>query len=294
MEHAFDQLKQEWLTDENVADGEFYHGLVAIDGFEGGQAAYNKPDALPRFTPVAISSLSHNESATSGSRIIAHEIGHNLSLYHAPCNVVDPSTIDPDWPRTGAANGTYDNAGIGPDRGYRFSEMEFVAAGTEDAHDFMSYCLPGFVSAYSYDKLYTFLRLFDQHFDGEDSLSWMSSESPVLASAAASGAGPDIERASLAISGSVSEYGAWSIFAAEETPKPPWPGGGGNYTLMLLDGGGTPLAEISFDPVPLSHGNRQTWSVRIAMPQTAQPTRVRVTDDQGQAVLDAALELEAD
>ena len=292
MEHAFDQLKQEWLTDENVADGEFYHGLVAIDGFEGGQAAFNEPDALPSFTPVAVSSLSVIQSASTGSRIIAHEIGHNVSLYHAPCNVPDASSVDPHWPETGRWDGTYDNAGIGPDRGYRFSETEFVAPGTEDAHDFMSYCLPGFVSPVSYEAAHDFLLLLDQHLDGEEPISWLAGQG--LAPAGAAASQPVSESSSLAISGSVSEFGAWSVFAAQHTPRPPWPRGGGRYTLMLLNGGGTPLGEIGFDPVPLGHGNRQTWSVRIAMPRAAQPARVRITDGQGQAVLDAALVLEAD
>ena len=292
MEHAFDQLKQEWLTDENVADGEFYHGLVAIDGFEGGQAAFNEPDALPTFTPVAVSSLSVIQSASTGSRIIAHEIGHNVSLYHAPCNVSDASTVYPHWPKTGRSGGMYDNAGIGPDRGYRFSEMEYVAPGSEDAHDFMSYCLPGFVSPISYADALEFLARLDQHLDSEEPMSWLPGEGTAPANAAASQQG--VEPASLAISGSVSEFGAWSVFAAQQTPKPPWPSGGGRYTLTLLNGGGTPLGEIKFDPMPLSHGNRQTWSVRIAMPWAAQPARVRITDGQGQAVLDAALELKAD
>ena len=292
MEHAFDQLKQEWLTDENVADGEFYHGLVAIDGFEGGQAVFNSRNALPAFTPVAVSSLSVIQSASTGSRIIAHEFGHNVSLYHAPCNVADASTLYPHWPASGRSGGTYDNAGIGPDRGYRFSEMKFVAPGTEDAHDFMSYCLPGFVSPISYADSRDFLLLLGQHLESEEPMSWLPGEGSAPASAA--GNQPGIEAGSLAISGSVSEFGAWSVFAVRQTPRPPWPGGGGNYTLMLLNGGGTPLGEIRFDPMPLGHGNRQTWGVRIAMPRAAQPARVRITDGQGQAVLDAALELDTD
>lgn len=289
MDHAFEQLKQEWLTDESVADGEFYHGLVAIDGLEGGQAAWNAPDALHRLTPVAVSSLSHYESAASGSRMIAHEIGHNLSLYHAPCGDVDASTIYPHWPKSGGSGGTFDNGGIGPDRGYRFSEMQFVAAGTEDAHDFMSYCLPGFVSPISYDDAHVFLSSFDAHFDGDNTLSWTPGEGIDLSGEATGEA--EVQRASLAISGSVSKFGAWSMFAAEETPKSPWDGDGGSYTLRLLDAIGTPLGETRFEPLPLGHGGGQTWGVRIAMPQPVQSRRVQITDGQGQVVFDAPLQL---
>ncbi len=70
-------------------------------------------------------------------RIMAHELGHNMGLHHAPCDVFDP---DPDYP--------YPNGTIGS-WGYDFRDGTLVSP---DTFDLMSYCKPGWISDYNFSR----------------------------------------------------------------------------------------------------------------------------------------------
>ena len=70
-------------------------------------------------------------------RIMAHELGHNMGLLHAPCDVFDP---DPDYPY---ANGTIGSWG------YDFRDGTLVSP---DTFDLMSYCKPGWISDYNFSR----------------------------------------------------------------------------------------------------------------------------------------------
>jgi hypothetical protein len=70
---------------------------------------------------------------------LAHEVGHNFNLPHAPCGT------------SGDANYPYPNALIGQDA------LDVYSFSIKDAlvyHDLMSYCGPGWFSDYNYIKLY--------------------------------------------------------------------------------------------------------------------------------------------
>ena len=85
--------------------------------------------------------------ASAGSNIasvMAHESGHNLGLWHAPCG--DPPNPDEDYPYIDASIGTY---------GYDILNSRVWAPGGPDyAKDFMSYCSPEWISDYNFRKLY--------------------------------------------------------------------------------------------------------------------------------------------
>lgn len=77
--------------------------------------------------------------------VMAHELGHNLSLRHAPCG--GPAAPDPRYPYDGARIGVwgYDHRGdklVNPTR-YR---------------DLMSYCHPQWISDYNFNKLIRYRR----------------------------------------------------------------------------------------------------------------------------------------
>ena len=72
------------------------------------------------------------------AEIIAHEIGHNLSLFHAPCG--GAGRPDPHYP--------YDDGTIGS-WGYDFRDGALVGPGTADL---MSYCHPGWISEYWFTR----------------------------------------------------------------------------------------------------------------------------------------------
>ena len=76
-------------------------------------------------------------AADSGT--LAHEIGHNLSLRHAPCGgAADP---DPEYPYDGGAIGVW---------GYDFHEGRIVDSFLY--RDFMGYCKPYWISDYHFKR----------------------------------------------------------------------------------------------------------------------------------------------
>ena len=79
---------------------------------------------------------------------IAHELGHNMSLGHAPCG--DPDFLDEDYP--------YSNGSIGS-WGYDFETEELVPPSRPDL---MSYCHPDeWVSDYSFNRALGFRENLD-------------------------------------------------------------------------------------------------------------------------------------
>ena len=124
-----------------------YIGIVRRDGMICGAAYID-----------GYSSLSAELQDTScGQRVIAHELGHNLGLMHANGNC-GSENHNPKYP--------YPDAGMGPNRGWWFSQNRFVVGmDTDDAGmlvppaegeehlDVMSYCDPVFISDYNYNRV---------------------------------------------------------------------------------------------------------------------------------------------
>ena len=81
------------------------------------------------------------------SRIIAHELGHNVSLHHAPCG--GAGGPDPSFPEPDGSIGAW---------GYDFRRGRLVAPAR---HDLMSYCEPPWVSDYYFTNALRF-RIRDE------------------------------------------------------------------------------------------------------------------------------------
>jgi len=98
--------------------------------------------------------LPNNASAVRES--LAHELGHNLSLPHAPCG--GPANPDPDYP--------YANAQLGASGryiwGYNAETSTFVDPRRTDLHDMMSYCDGDTFSDYNYRKIQVHLTPADR------------------------------------------------------------------------------------------------------------------------------------
>ena len=84
------------------------------------------------FTP-GTSSASIPDAGT-----IAHELGHNLSLWHAPCG--GPAGVDPGYPHDDGSIGAW---------GYDHRDGSLVDSA---AYDLMTYCGPAWVSGYHFEK----------------------------------------------------------------------------------------------------------------------------------------------
>ncbi len=78
---------------------------------------------------------------------MAHELGHNMSLGHAPCG--DAGGLDPFFPSTTAAIGIW---------GYDIDADRLIPATHKDL---MSYCNPQWISDYNFAKALRY-RLFDE------------------------------------------------------------------------------------------------------------------------------------
>lgn len=83
------------------------------------------------------------------SSTIAHELGHNLSLWHAPCG--GPAGVDSSYPYEDGTVGTW---------GYDFRDGGSVVQPSRP--DLMSYCDPSWISDYHFSNAFRY-RLFLAH-----------------------------------------------------------------------------------------------------------------------------------
>ena len=81
---------------------------------------------------------------------IAHELGHNLSLWHAPCG--NPGFLDPSFPEPDGSIGAW---------GYDFRGGGRLVS--PENPDVMSYCRPSWISEYHFAKALRFRLSADDH-----------------------------------------------------------------------------------------------------------------------------------
>ncbi len=195
---------------EGAAGSAYYMGMMSGEvagGFAGvayvpGRASFSIRDSL----------------------VIAHELGHNLNLNHAPCG--GAAGPDPDFPTTDGTIGAW---------GYDMLGDSLVAP---DIHDLMSYCYPQWISDYYFTKTLGYRVHEEATYEG------------AAGGAAAVAAGP--ERA-LLLWGGVGEGGDPFLepaFIADARPSLPL-SPGGEYTVAGRDAGGRELFSFSFD-MPLA------------------------------------------
>jgi hypothetical protein len=94
-------------------------------------------------------------SPTAVRETMVHEMGHNLSLRHAPCG--DPSGPDTSYPYANATMG----AGNRFIWGYDAANNRFVDPTPSSVHDVMSYCAGNWFSDYNYRKIQVYLTPSD-------------------------------------------------------------------------------------------------------------------------------------
>ena len=120
----------------------------AIRTMEGGAGHYMGMMAPPKTGPSGIARLPGRSSfAGAGSFVIAHELGHNLNLYHAPCG--SAGGPDPSFPYSDGSIGAW---------GYDFRDGGRLVP--PSATDLMAYCDDKWISDYSFTNALRF-RLSD-------------------------------------------------------------------------------------------------------------------------------------
>ena len=150
---------------------------------------------------------------------IAHELGHNMNLRHAPCG--GPAGLDPDYPYFDGTTGAW---------GYDVLSGSLVSP---RKHDLMSYCPPGWISDFHFVKALIYRR---------------SLETPVPAARAASAT-------NLLLWGEVNDLGEIVLHPAFAVDAPPvLPETGGPYRLTGEDEAGNTLFALSFGTAEVADG----------------------------------------
>ena len=187
------------------------------------------------------------------AEIIAHEIGHNLNLYHSPCG--GARGPDPNYP--------YEDGSIGS-WGYDIRDGMLVAPKTADL---MSYCHPQWISEYGFTR----------------ALGYRHSETRRFAASFRQ------EERSLLIWGGVNEYGDLVLepsFVVDAVPSFPRIQGSYRLTGQTADGG--TLFELDFGMVELGDGDGGAFAFVIPVQTDWQYrlTRISFSGPEGIVTLD--------
>ena len=243
---AIDAVRRHW--NRRGRRGEFFYGVYVREA----EAEYCGSGQTPGYVAVG--------GADCSLTTPPHEIGHNLSLGHAPSDCQageDIINVDPDYP--------YSDGGIGPNRGWVISENRF--AEPEGVYDIMSYCNPRFVSDYQYDKALDYRIRIARQSGLTPGLAIQSIDPgqpmPVLAEATEPQSGP-----SIALTGKVDEWGAWVLMHVDRSEMPPRsPPASATHTLTLQDSRRREIHRESLLLSDISHSQEKAWAARIPFPQ---------------------------
>nr|MCZ0935084.1 M66 family metalloprotease [Candidatus Palauibacter rhopaloidicola] len=238
--------------------------VEAMRLMEGGTGHWMGMFAQPesRTTFPSIANLGGRETMVSVSagrdapRIVAHELGHNLGLGHAPCGT-NVSGLDPWFPHRGGRIGAW---GYDPER---------RALLDPKAYDLMSYCWGNhWISDYFYNKAF-------DHRAAE------------VATEAATMADPG---RSLLVWGGLDEDGAPYLdpaFVVDAAPS--LPSAGGEHMIVGATSDGSPLFSFTFDLPIIDDAEGEETSFVFALPVQANWTdlaSVTLSGPAGSATLD--------
>ena len=188
---------------------------------------------------------------------LAHEVGHNLDLEHAPCG--GALFTDPDYP--------YPNGSIGV-WGYDFRDGSVVSP--ERRRDIMGYCYDlGWLSDYYFEKVIRVRANKDE--------TWTNGD--------LSGAGPEGEM--LVLWGGVlnGELRIEPVHSMRTTPK--LPAEGGDYRIEGFGRGGQTEFSLSFTPGEDQYGNKYFFfAVPIDGDWEDSLERITLTGPEGEVTVD--------
>ena len=234
--------------------------IDAIRVMEGGTGYYM--GGLPQYLlgELGVAGQAWLGGRTSIARLspitIAHELGHNMSLDHAPCG--GASGPDPGFPTRDGTIGAW---------GFNPSDSSLVAP---EASDLMSYCGPKWISEYSFTKA------FDHR---------LREEEPAAAETAGSAR-------SILLWGGINADGVPFLEPSFVAPAPPvLPRSGGAYTLTGMTIGGEKLFSLNFDMQEVADGDGES-GFAFALPVSARwadgLARIVLSAPGGTATLDDA------
>lgn len=218
-----------------------YYGVAADLGSVGGRGQ------LPGWISIGVPS----------PNTLAHEIGHNVSLRHAPCG--DPPGVDPAFPYRDGSIGVWgydfrDGSAVSPDRG----------------QDIMTYC-----RTRPWISDFHFRKVIDHRAD----------QAGDVASAGMAAAVPPSDMLVLwggVADGEMQLEPVYSTHAAPRLPKEPGP-----YRIRGLGAGGRTLLDLDFMPTEDGHGGKHFFFTVPLDPEWEDSLdRIVLTGPEGWAAVD--------
>ena len=216
------------ISSNNAYD--LFRETVAIWAMEGGKGHYMGTIGGRSTVARGLANVPGRVSfSLLDSRIIAHELGHNMSLRHAPCG--GAGGTDPSFPELDGSIGAW---------GYDFRRGRLVAPGR---HDLMSYCEPPWVSDYYFTNALRF-RIRDE---AERATRAVAHGRAILLWGGVDPEGkPFLEP-------------AFVLEAPASVPQP-----GGEYRITGADTRGRELFSLGFDmPVPADGDGRPSFAFML-------------------------------
>ena len=250
-----DEIAMLWHLE--AGGDEYYHGFYAEPNTERSRS---EPDPRCPTSGCWPGGLASSQVAVSwGGQTFAHELGHNLSLSHAPCQTPD---FDPDFPYADGSIGVW---------GHRFIRGDDAGFGRlfhpEGSKDLMSYCLPWWISDYNFTKA------LEYRLD--------------LASALALFAQRATTQETLLLWGGIQDGDLRLEPAFMHDARVKLPEASGPYQLTGLDTEGRRLFSLSFTPDELDHGRSSFLFAIPFEPEWAEDMdRVTLTGPEGSTTLD--------
>ncbi len=216
------------ISSNNAYD--LFRETVAIWAMEGGRGHYMGTIAGRTTVARGLANVPGRVSfSLPESRIIAHELGHNMNLHHAPCG--GAGGTDPSFPEPDGSIGAW---------GYDFRRGKLVAPGR---HDLMSYCEPPWVSDYYFSNALRF-RIRDD--------AARATRSVVPGRSILLWGGVDLE-------GQPFLEPAFVLEAPASIPQP-----GSEYRITGVDTRGRELFSLGFDmPVPADGDGRPSFAIML-------------------------------
>lgn len=199
------------------AGGRYYYGAVAV-GYTSGTAGLGYVPGSPSGNYRSAIGWNKTGYQDGGNfpEVFAHEVGHNLGRYHAPCG--SPANVDGSYPYAGAVIGV---------AGYNTT---YAVLEDPSIKDIMSYCYPVWISDYTYTGIF----------------NWRQ------AGAAAAVVQDAPQQEGLLVWGR-RQGGKWILEPAFRI-KGPLPAGGGAHRASAVDGSGQEIAGVDFDMAAVGCG----------------------------------------